>query len=244
MHIILSKAAVIVTSSVLIFAMAFISFADSLVTVPIGTIIPLRMETPLNSGDSHAGDSFTASVIQDVQIKGRDGVSVTIDDDPHLIIPAGSRVEGHVTAVNRAERMSRAGTIAITFDRLVFPNGNSIPIEGTLTSLNGESNGDLEDFYDDERIEGNSQKRRAIVFIGAGAGVGAIIGAMTKGGKGAAVGAGVGAALGTISILLSRGGEASVEPGTEFGLRVERTFTLSAEEVGISRTRVRQDDPH
>ena len=165
--------------------MAFMSLADSLVTVPIGTVIPLRMETRLNSGDAQTGDPFTASVIHDVEIKGRDGAAVIIDDDPQLIIPAGSRVEGHVITVNRAGRMSRAGTIAITFDRLVFPNGNSKPIDGTLTSLDLESRGDLEDFDGDERIEGDSQKRRAVVFIGAGAGVGAIIGAMTNGGKGA-----------------------------------------------------------
>ena len=126
MHTILSKAAIMITSSALIFAMAFMSLADSLVTVPIGTVIPLRMETRLNSGDAQTGDPFTASVIHDVEIKGRDGAAVIIDDDPQLIIPAGSRVEGHVIAVNRAGRMSGAGMIAITFDRLVFPNGQSI----------------------------------------------------------------------------------------------------------------------
>lgn len=224
--------------------MAFSSFADHLVNVPIGTIIPLRMEGHLSSRDSQISDPFTASVIHDVELDGR-GVPPVIDKgDRQLIIPAGSRVEGHVTAVDRAARMSRAGTIAITFDRLVFPGGTSIPIDGTLTSLDGESREDLEDFDDDDRIEGSSQGRRAIVFIGAGAGAGAVIGAIMKGGKGAAVGAGVGAALGTIGVLLSRGEEAEVSPGMEFGLRVERTFTFDTEAAGVSHSRTGHDDHH
>jgi hypothetical protein len=241
-HTIFSKAAVTLTSSALILAMAFPSFADRLVTVPIGTIIPLRMEGHLSSRNSQIGDPFTASVIHDVELDGRGGPSVIDQDERQLIIPAGSRVEGHVTAVDRAERMSRAGTIAVTFDRLVFPGGTSIPIDGTLTSLEGETRESLEDFDDDDQIEGGSQRRRAIVFIGAGAGVGAVIGAIMKGGKGAAVGAGVGAVLGTIGVLLNRGEEAEVSQGTEFGLRVERTFTLDTEAAGISHNRARRDE--
>ena len=231
MRTILSKAVVMLTTSTLIFAMAFPSFAEHLVNVPIGTIIPLRMESHLSSRDSQVGDPFTASVIRDVELGGP---SLIDNADREMIIPAGSRVEGHVTAVDRAERMSRAGTIAVTFDRLVFPGGNSIPIEGTLTSLDGESRESFEDIDDDDRVEGGSRKRRAIVFIGAGAGVGAAIGAIMEGGKGAAVGAGVGAALGTLGVLLSKGEQAEVSPGKEFGLRVERTFTIDTEAVGIS----------
>ena len=230
MHTILNKAVMAITSAALIFAMAFTSLADNLATVPIGTIIPLRMDTYLSSRSSQIGDSFTASVINDVEL------------DRRVIIPAGSRVEGHVTAVDGAERMSRAGTIAITFDKLVFPGGASMPIDGTLTSLDGEAREDLEEFGDDDKVEGGGQRRRAIVFIGAGAGVGAIIGAMTKGGKGAAVGAGVGAALGTIGVLLSKGEEAEVTPGTEFALRVERTFTFDTQAMGISIDHARRDD--
>jgi hypothetical protein len=223
--------------------MAFSSFADHMVKVPIGTIIPLKMESHLSSRDSQTGDPFTASVIHDVELSGQGGPSVNDNGDRQLIIPAGSRVEGHVTTVDRAERMSRPGTIAVTFDRLVFPGGASVPLDGTLTSLDGEARDSFEDLDDDEQIEGGGQRRRAIVFIGAGAGVGAAIGAIMKGGKGAAVGAGVGAALGTIGVLISRGAEAEVNPGMEFGLRVERTFTLDTDAAGISRGRTAHDDP-
>jgi hypothetical protein len=184
-----------------------------LTTIPVGTVIPLRMETHLSSESSRPGDVFTASVFRDVLLDGR------------VAIPMGSRVEGRVTQVTRAERRSRAGTIAIAFDRLVLLDGHSISVDGTLTTLDEEARKKLE--ADEEgRVEGDAQKRRAVIFIGGGAGVGAVIGAITGGGKGAAVGAGVGAVLGTIGTLLSRGDEAEVKQGTEFGMMVERSFSV------------------
>jgi hypothetical protein len=238
-------------------ALAFIvalgtgSLAGSPATVPIGTVIPLKMETQLSSRTSQAGDPFTATVIRDVEIDRPADSVTTEDEDRRLIIPADSRVEGHVREAQRADRMSRAGMVAVAFDRLILPGGRSIPIDGSLTSVDGNAGGaSLEGFGSEDRVEGNGRTRRAIIFIGAGAGVGAVIGAITEGGKGAAVGAGIGAVLGTVGILLSRGQEAEISPGTEFGMRVERAFTVDTDELGVSGERPRRvlnqlyyDDP-
>ena len=189
-----------------------VSNADWPVTIPAGAVIPLKMETGLHSRTSQIGDRFTATVIR--------------EQARQPVIPEGSKVEGYVSAVDRAERMSKGGTIAIVFDRLVLPDGKSIPIDGSLTSLDEEARASLDGFEEDGRAEGGRRARRAVVFIGVGAGIGAAIGAVTNDGKGAAVGAGVGAVLGTIGVLLRRGEEAEVPAGTEFGMRVERAITL------------------
>src|SRR5215213_9617933 len=216
------------------------SLAGPPATVPVGTVIPLKMDTQLSSRTSQAGDPFTATVSRDVEID-RPADSVTAGDEGgRLIIPADSRVEGHVREAQRANRMSRAGTIAVAFDRLVLPGGRSIPIDGTLTSLDGDARATFEDLGADDRIENNSRTRRAVIFIGAGAGAGAVIGAVTEGGKGAAVGAGIGAVLGTVAILLTRGEEAEISPGTEFGMRVERAFIVDTDELGVSGDRPRR----
>src|SRR5262245_42935733 len=159
------------------------------VTVQAGTVIPLRMDTYLTSESSRIGDRFEATVFRDVEVEGR------------LAVPANSKIEGRVTSVEKSDRRSRAGTLAVAFDRLILQNGQSIAIDGTLTTLDDEGRRKLED-NEEGRVEGDSQKRRAVVFIGGGAGVGAAIGAVTGGGKGAAVGAGIGAVLGTIGTLL------------------------------------------
>lgn len=197
------------------------SFASGQLTVPAGTVIPLRMESYLSSASSRVGDRFSAAVFRNVEI---DGV---------VAIPEGSKIEGHVTQVAPAERMSKAGTVGIAFERLILPSGRSIEIDGTLTTLDEQARRKLEGADEEDTIEGRSQKRRAIVFIGGGAGAGAVIGAIAGGGKGVAVGAGIGAVLGAVGTLLSKGEEAEVKPGTEFGMMVERAFTLAQEDVRV-----------
>lgn len=229
------------TSLVLIFIVLITvqglqSLAQGIVSVPVGTLIPLRMDTHLDSRTSKVGDPFSATVTTDVELGGGGGGSID-DQVGRQVIPAGSKVEGHVRAVERAERRGRPGIIAVEFDRLVFHNNTSVRVEGTLTSIDQDPLADAVDIDESDQIEGGSRTRQAIVFIGAGAGVGAVIGAITHGGKGAAVGAGVGAVLATIGILLSRGEEAEIIPGTEFAMRVERRFIIDTKMAGITNSR-------
>jgi hypothetical protein len=83
--------------------------------------------------------------------------------------------------------------------------------------------------YDSEgQVSGRSSMRRNAIFIGGGAGVGAVIGGIAGGGRGAGIGAGVGAGLGVAGALLSRGEEAVVRPGTQFGVILNQRITLPA----------------
>lgn len=195
--------------------------------VPPGTVIALKMDTALNSRTAKAGDRFTATVIRAVAVNNQ------------VVIPTGSRVEGHVTAAVPARRMSRAGTIAVDFDRLILPNGRSYAVDGNLTSTDPNEKQKIDE---ESRISGASSKKRSIVFIGGGAGVGAVIGVIAGGGKGAAVGAGVGAAAGTAAVLLARGHEAVVQPGTEFGLELTRRLDMAAFTLSSSGSGIRRED--
>lgn len=180
--------------------------------VPEGTVLALRMETYLSSKTASVGDRFTATVIRDVTVNSR------------VVIPVGSRVEGHVTSVQRARRLSRPGTIAVDFDRLVLPDGRIYRLYGELTPLDPKQRKKIEE---ESRVKGGSARKRTIVFIGGGAGVGAVIGAIAGGGKGAAAGAGVGAAIGAAGAILTKGREAVIEPGMEFGLELLERLDLS-----------------
>jgi hypothetical protein len=195
---------------------------DRDIFVPQGTVLALRMETHLNSKSSQVGDPFTATVKD----------AVVVNDT--VAIPAGSKIEGHVTVVEPARRLSRSGTIAVEFDRLILPNGRSYRIYGELTSLDPDERKKIDE---ESRVSGGSTRKRTIVFIGGGAGVGAVIGVLSGGGKGAAIGTGVGAAIGAAGVLLSKGYEAEVNPGTEFGLELVERLELSA-----TRTEYRSAD--
>ena len=188
--------------------------------IQAGEILALRMNTGLTSKTSRAGDRFTATVFQPLRSGG------------DVVVPEGSTVEGRVTAVEPAKRLSRSGTISVEFDRLVFPDGRSVPIVGQLTSLDPEERRKIDE---EGEVRGESTTKRNVIFIGGGAGVGAIIGAVSGS---AGAGTGVGAGLGTAAVLLSKGNEAEIAPGFEFALEILRPVTIPGEARGPGRGEV------
>ena len=177
------------------------------------TVIRVRMNEKISSGSSRVGDRFTTTVTEPVYANG--GVEV---------IPAGSIVSGRVSSVQRAGRKSKGGTMGVQFTSLRMPNGATYPINGSLTSTSGQT----EEYDNEGQVTGRSSTKRNAVFIGGGAATGALIGAIAGGGKGAGIGAGLGAGLGVAGALFSKGKEAEVEPGTEFGVILNQSITLPA----------------
>jgi peptidoglycan hydrolase-like protein with peptidoglycan-binding domain len=202
-----------VASAVLSLALILVSGASALahvLTVPVGTVIPMRMDIPLSSNSTRLGDPFTATVTGPVMVEGV------------VAVPEGARVEGRVTGVTSGERGRAAGTLAISFDRIVLPGGNSIRIDATLTSLSEEVRRRIEQDLQD-RAGGAGQTRRAVVFIGTGANANAAIG-VNRGSQSNATGLGA-----VIGVLLGTGQSVEVQPGTEFGMMLERSFNVEVD---------------
>ncbi len=184
-------------------------------TVPANTVIRVRMNEKLTSKSARVGDTFTTTVVDPVYANGIE------------VVPAGSIVTGRVTMVKRAARKSKAGEIGVQFTSIRTPRGTSYPINGSLA---GEEGGEVNS--DNEGgVKGRSSKKRNIGFIGGGAAGGALIGAIAGGGSGAAIGAGVGAGLGIAGSLLSKGKEAEVKAGMEFGVILNRSVFMYAANV-------------
>lgn len=183
-------------------------------TLSAGEKIRVRMNEQISSETARVGDRFTTTVVDPVYASGIE------------VIPAGSRIHGRVTEVRRAERKSKAGMLGVTFISLELPNGSTRTINGSLADLSNETV-----TYDPEgRVTGRSSMKRNVVFIGGGTVAGALIGAIA-GGKGAGIGAGVGAGLGIAGAYFSKGKEAVVKPGTEFGVVLNQSVTLPASQV-------------
>ena len=182
-------------------------------TVYANQTIRVRMDQQISSETARIGDRFTTTVVDPVY--SHNGVEV---------IPAGSKVIGRITNVRRAERPSKAGMIEVQFISVQLPNGRTYPINGSLTDLSATNVN-----YDSEgQVTGRSSIKRNAVGIGGGAATGAVIGAASGGGKGAGIGAGIGAGLGVAGSLLSKGQEAVVKSGTEFGVILNRSISLPA----------------
>lgn len=186
-------------------------------TVPANAVLRVRMDQTITSENARVGDQFLTTVVDPVYAGGKE------------VVPAGSKIVGRVTTVSRAARQSKAGTMGVEFVSLRMPTGIARAISGDLTetdTANEDVNADNEG-----EVSGKSATKRNVVFIGGGAATGALIGAIAGGGKGAGIGAGIGAGLGVAGAFLSKGHEAVVKSGTEFGVVLNQSLSLPAANV-------------
>ncbi len=80
-------------------------------------------------------------------------------------------------------------------------------------------NENVGDVDDEGGVRGKSTTKDDVTKVGAGAGIGAIIGAIAGGGKGAAIGAVIGGSVGTAGVLTQRGKDIRLEPGQQLRIR-------------------------
>jgi len=184
-------------------------------TLNSGQVIRVRLNQTITSETARVGDQFTTTVVDPIYAAGLE------------VVPAGSSIVGRVRNVTRASRQSKAGTIEVHFVSLRLPTGIARAINGDLTEITSEKvNADNEG-----EVSGKSAMKRNVVFIGGGAATGALIGAIAGGGKGAGIGGGIGAGLGVAGALFSKGHEAVVKSGTEFGAVLNQNLSLPAANV-------------
>jgi hypothetical protein len=162
--------------------------------IPVGTEVDVRLQTRLDSKEAVVEDRVEATTLVDLY-QGND-----------LLVPAGSLLVGHVTAVERANRLDRKGSLTVQFSRLTV-NGRSRDVRATVT----------------QALESGGIKDEA-GRIGAGAGVGAIIGGILGGVKGAIAGILIG---GGGVVAATPGKDVELETGTVLRVRFDDTVPLS-----------------
>ena len=141
--------------------------STSSVTIPAGTQITVRMIDKLTSETAQPGQTFRGSLEYPVTVNGKE------------VLPRGADVEGRVIAAHKSGRLSDPGVLELE-----------------LTSV-GSGSKKTEIATERFVIKGESHTKSNVTKIGGGAALGAIIGGIAGGGKGAAIGAGAGAAAGT-----------------------------------------------
>jgi len=182
-----------------------------LYTVPRGERFRVRMEETINSKTARAGDKFTTRVTEPVY--STTGV---------VVIPTGSVVTGRVDSVKAAKKGGDPGQISVSFIEVRLPNGTRRAINGSLTDL------DTKKAKSDNEgtASGDDRKNDKIIFIGGGAAGGAVLGGIIGGGKGAVIGGLLGAGAGLLGERFTKGEDAEVKTGTEFGVYLNQSVSL------------------
>ena len=185
--------------------------APKLYTVARGENIHVRMNNTISSKTAQVGNTFATTVTETVY--SSNGV---------VVIPEGSKVMGRVDAVTRAKKGGDPGTIDVSFYQVRLPNGKTRSINGSLTDLSSD------DAKSDNEgtASGDKMKHRKIIFIGGGGAGGAVLGGAIGGGKGALIGGIIGAGAGLLGERLTKGEEAEVKSGTEFGVILNQAISL------------------
>lgn len=180
-------------------------------TVAANTKIRVRMDEEVSSKTARVGDRFETKVTEPVY-----------STNGSVVIPEGSTVIGRVNAVQPARNGGKPGTIDVSFVQVRLPNGATRAINGSLTDLDSDdANSDNEGVASGDRM-----KNRKIIFIGGGGAGGAILGAAIGGGKGALIGGIAGAVGGLIAERATKGEEATVRSGTEFGVILNQAVSM------------------
>lgn len=147
------------------------------VTVPLGTLIQVRTNEPVDSKHAQEGQPVQFTVIQDVTFGGV------------LAIPRGATVRGVLTGVKHVESGALTGNSELALQLTALDlGGKSYPIQSDLFKVKSPGKGG--------RTAGN--------IIGGGL-LGALIGGAAGGGSGAAIGAAAGGAAGTAVSAASSG---------------------------------------
>jgi len=167
------------------------------IVVPAGTVIPVILTSRVTTKNAKDGDG----------VYGKTSFPITVDNK--IVIPEGSHVRGKITEVKRPGRVKGKGELTLSFQTLVLPNGHTIPIYSSLGGAGGAGTRKGE-----ATVEGDSSKGEDAKTVGTTAASGAVIGVIANGGKGAAAGGVGGAAVGTAAVLLGRGKDLVLEPGT------------------------------
>lgn len=175
--------------------------------VPAGTAIPVTLMSRITTKNAKDGDGIYAKTIFPITVNNK------------VVIPEGAHVRGKIIEVVRPGRVKGKGELTLSFQTLVLPSGLTIPIYTSLGGVGGagERKGEA-------TVQGESTKGEDAGKIGSTAATGAIIGALggRNRGKGAVGGAAGGAVIGAAGVLLSRGKDLVIEPGTTLEIILDR----------------------
>lgn len=175
------------------------------VTIPAGTVIPVRITDDLSSKTAQPNQNFRASLATDLVADGM------------VAVPRGASITGRVVDAKDAAHFKGSSLLSIELTQ-ISTRSRQIPVVTDAFSKEGAARG-----------------KNTAVKTGGGAALGAIIGALAGGGKGAAIGAVAGGGAGAGVNAVTRGQQVEIQPETLINFKLQSPITITtSHKVGSS----------
>ncbi|HEY0083124.1 MAG TPA: hypothetical protein VGB61_10065, partial [Pyrinomonadaceae bacterium] len=152
--------------------------------IPMDTNMRVELLTNLSTDATQRGDRFEARVIEPAEYEG-------------------ARLTGRVKSVKRAGKVRGSAELQLDFEQISLPDGRFTNFNAQVLEVVGRSAGNVGEVDEEGGVRGQSTTKDDVAKVGAGAGIGAIIGAIAGGGKGAAIGAVIGGGIGAGGVITS-----------------------------------------
>jgi hypothetical protein len=194
--------------------------SDSII-IPEGKLAKLSLQTRLSSKLSEINDEVIAVLYEPVR-----------SEDGRVAIARGTEFIGRVTQVQAAKRPQKEATMTVVFDTMRMSYGTE-KVSVTIVAIDDYANDEkLKSKNDEGKVGGGRSGGRTARNAGIGGGIGGlggtIIGAAGAGLGGLAGGIGAGVLGG---VLMTKGNDIRLEPGTILRIKFERPVNLPAFEI-------------
>jgi len=187
------------------------------ISIPAGTKVPVALKHAISTKSAREGDAVYAETTFPVVDNGR------------ILIPAGTYVQGKISEVKRAGRVKGRAEVLMHFTTLIYPSGYTVVLPGSVENVPGAEKTSMTG--NEGTIRADSQKGEKIGTVASTAGTGAVVGGLSRGGKGALIGAGIGGGVGSVIAMLTRNNEVKLDAGTTLEMVIQREVPLELNRI-------------
>jgi hypothetical protein len=168
--------------------------------IPAGTEVSVRNDETIDSSNAVEGQTYAAEVTGDVH-----------DANGAVVIPAGANAQMVIKSASKGGRFRGASDLVVDLQ--------SLSVAGQRYAVNST---DLEE----QGKQGIGKNKRTAEFLGGGAALGGIIGAIAGSGKGALIGAASGAGAGALAQVLTKGSAIKIPAETVMTFRMDQPVNI------------------
>ena len=166
------------------------------ISIPADTTVTVRMIDAVNSDTARLGQTFRASLDEPIVVNGQE------------VVPRGADVLTKLVTDERSGKIEGRTVLTLALSTITV---NGWPVDVTSNDVQTAS---------------NSRGGRSAKVIGGATALGAIIGGIAGGGKGAAIGAGSGAAVGAGTEVMTGGQKVKIPSETRLTFRLQNPVQL------------------